>query len=344
MPRTPADTVIGDGCIDGSISSSDVIHLNVGGCTKVAVLRRTLTSFDSMLATRFSGRWDDSIEKDRDGNFFIDQPPELFVPLLNYLRAKMVETPRAPPVVSPLFHVAEEEKGFFRIVEYYGLTSTVYPCVPQVTTMYMPVTFNPSKACTINENSVSAIKMSPVRLQPIGHCRRIISYEVRLGKNILGKNNFRIGWQTDDCRRVTALEWSYCYNSLSVWTGQTNTSGSTLPLPDNVVLQEGSVIRCCTPCDESAVPDWWVDGNKIRIIMPDDPHSSDSSDEDPPLTRRTRQVAGEGNHSTHKFESHFDIFCQWETEPCPPVPYIIGKGEWDILDIQLDFRTQLQGR
>jgi hypothetical protein len=38
---------------------SDVLTLNVGG-SKTAVLRRTLISVDgSMLASRFSGRWDE---------------------------------------------------------------------------------------------------------------------------------------------------------------------------------------------------------------------------------------------------------------------------------------------
>jgi len=42
---------------------SDVLNLNVGG-TVISVLRRTLTSIEgSMLASRFSGRWDDSLEK-----------------------------------------------------------------------------------------------------------------------------------------------------------------------------------------------------------------------------------------------------------------------------------------
>ena len=57
---------------------------NVGG-TLTAVLRRTFTSVEgSLLASRFSGRWDDSIEKDRHGNFFIDQPIELFLPMIKY--------------------------------------------------------------------------------------------------------------------------------------------------------------------------------------------------------------------------------------------------------------------
>lgn len=51
------------GCGD----ANDVIQLNVGG-TLVTTLRRTLTYVeDSMLAARFSGRWDESIEKTRMG-------------------------------------------------------------------------------------------------------------------------------------------------------------------------------------------------------------------------------------------------------------------------------------
>ena len=75
---------------------SDVLRLNVGG-TCIDVLRRTLTSVEgSMLATRFSGRWDDSLEKDADGNFFIDQPIELFLPLVNlFTCSRMRDSPRA---------------------------------------------------------------------------------------------------------------------------------------------------------------------------------------------------------------------------------------------------------
>lgn len=100
----------------------DVLHLNVGGHV-TAVLRRTLTSVEgSMLASRFSGRWDDSIEKDRDGNFFIDQPYELFEPMINYLRAKACETALAPPVTSPEFHSEEKRRDFVRMVEYFGIS------------------------------------------------------------------------------------------------------------------------------------------------------------------------------------------------------------------------------
>ncbi len=98
----------------------DVLHLNVGG-TLTAVLRKTLTSVDgSMLASRFSGRWDDCLEKDKDGNFFIDQPMELFGPMIDYLRAKACETALAPPVTTPEFENEKKRRDFVRMVEYFG--------------------------------------------------------------------------------------------------------------------------------------------------------------------------------------------------------------------------------
>jgi len=105
---------------------SDVLHLNVGG-TRIDVLRRTLTSVEgSMLASRFSGRWDDSLEKDADGNFFIDQPIELFLPMVNYLRARACMTPRVPFVKSPKVS-GELYTDFMGMLEYYGMTLGVYP-------------------------------------------------------------------------------------------------------------------------------------------------------------------------------------------------------------------------
>jgi BTB/POZ domain len=122
---------------------SDVLRLNVGG-TKVDVFRRTLTSVEgSLLASQFSGRWDDSLAKDADGNFFLDQPIELFLILVNYLRDRENESHLAPPLRSPWFgdehdaearmpvaQKAEEEQkriSFFRMLEHYNLTLGVYP-------------------------------------------------------------------------------------------------------------------------------------------------------------------------------------------------------------------------
>jgi len=102
---------------------TDVLHLNIGGSTYVAVLRRVLTQFeDSMLASMFSGRWDDSLPKDKDGNFFLDHDPEVFMCLLKYLR--MLDQKRGSNVYVPIPGDSCEVGG---LLEYYGLTLSIYP-------------------------------------------------------------------------------------------------------------------------------------------------------------------------------------------------------------------------
>lgn len=56
-----------------------------------------------MLASKFSGRWDESLEKTPEGRFFIDQSIDLFLPLIDYLRgvalvphARLVRPPNPP--------------------------------------------------------------------------------------------------------------------------------------------------------------------------------------------------------------------------------------------------------
>ena len=109
----------------------DVLALNCGG-TKIQVLRKTLTQYDkSMLAARFSGRWDDSIEKDAEGAFFIDHPPELMIPLLNFLRARAIETPGTivpPPQAMESLHPSGPARlnRMVDMVEHFGMTPFVY--------------------------------------------------------------------------------------------------------------------------------------------------------------------------------------------------------------------------
>ena len=103
---------------------SDIIQLNVGGQTNIAVHRRTLTQFqDSMLAAKFSGRWDDSMEHDRDGNIFIDQDPDNFFILINYLRLRMNNRSRQVPDK----HMPKATYSFCSMLEYYDLMPGVYP-------------------------------------------------------------------------------------------------------------------------------------------------------------------------------------------------------------------------
>ena len=75
------------------MSDNDIINLNVGG-TKLTTRRSTLCQVkDSLLATMFSGRWEDNIERDQDGAVFFDFNPQHFIIILDYLRLEKIATP-----------------------------------------------------------------------------------------------------------------------------------------------------------------------------------------------------------------------------------------------------------
>jgi len=102
---------------------TDFLQLNIGGSSRITVLRSTLTHYEgSGLASLFCGRCDDSIPKDKEGNFLLDHDPEVFLKLINFLRMvdKTKRTDVSVPTPKPT-----AELGW--LLEYYGLTFHVYP-------------------------------------------------------------------------------------------------------------------------------------------------------------------------------------------------------------------------
>ena len=99
----------------------DVLKLNVGG-TIIMIRRSTLCQYeDSLLAAHFSGRFDDSVEKMGEV-FFIDEAPELFLGLVNFLRAKARETPSEP---AKLPRALKDSSDFRSLWNFYGMPSLV---------------------------------------------------------------------------------------------------------------------------------------------------------------------------------------------------------------------------
>jgi hypothetical protein len=107
------------------VSDNDIIHLNAGG-HKLTTKRSTLCQVEgSLLASMFSGRWEDSLERDQDGAIFFDFNPQYFLVILDYLRAKKIATPENP---APLPKVAEDQaKNFNNLLEYLGLSDEIVP-------------------------------------------------------------------------------------------------------------------------------------------------------------------------------------------------------------------------
>jgi hypothetical protein len=107
------------------VSDNDIIELNVGG-HKLTTKRSTLCQVEgSLFASMFSGRWEDSLERDKDGAVFFDFNPQYFLVILEYLRAKKIATPENP---APLPKVAEEQaKSFNNLLGYLGLSDEIVP-------------------------------------------------------------------------------------------------------------------------------------------------------------------------------------------------------------------------
>ncbi len=106
-------------------SVDDIIDLNVGG-QKLRTTRSTLCQVEgSLLASMFSGRWEDSLKRDKDGAVFFDFNAQHFVLILDYLRQNKIESPENP---APLPKVSDDQlQSFTNLVDYLGLNDDIVP-------------------------------------------------------------------------------------------------------------------------------------------------------------------------------------------------------------------------
>ena len=171
-------------------NGSDIIHLNVGGSTHVAVFRRTLTHFEhSMIPSKFSGRWDDSLEKDAGGKFFIDDDPVEFMKLIEYLRMSDKRKRLDVDVPKPKATFA-----FLWMLEYYELMLSIYPLNWNLiwgkgSTMTQPTT--PNDPFIIETGS----SMCAFSLDLEGRPQNAASLRIVLERGSKGQ----IGWARKDC-------------------------------------------------------------------------------------------------------------------------------------------------
>ena len=101
------------------VADDDIIYLNIGGET-MHCSRSTLCQVKgSLLASMFSGRWEDRLKKDKHGNVFLDFNPSCFKVILNYLRAKRIESP--PRMAKKPTPPPNEDDNFWNLAHYLGL-------------------------------------------------------------------------------------------------------------------------------------------------------------------------------------------------------------------------------
>merc|ERR1719510_1421162 len=70
-----------------SAGRNDLIGLNLGGERVVKVKRSLLLQIEgSMLASMFSGRYEEQLDRDEHGNVFFDYSASVMMPLIEFLR------------------------------------------------------------------------------------------------------------------------------------------------------------------------------------------------------------------------------------------------------------------
>jgi hypothetical protein len=108
-------------------SESDVMALNIRG-THLDVFRGTLTAVPGLLATIFNGNWDENLSMDSNGRFFLDEDPEIFIALVNYLRerSRMLPSGKKCPKL-PYFSNDDTTERFVRMVSGYHLEQHLWP-------------------------------------------------------------------------------------------------------------------------------------------------------------------------------------------------------------------------
>lgn len=284
---------------------SDVLVLNLGG-TKLHVSRKTLCQYEpSLLAAHFSGRWDESVEKDADGAFFIDQPVELFLPLINFLRAKAIETPGSrvsiPSRDNGYLVSPASKEDFERVVDYFGMTPFVYQ---QEWSLHRGPKENMSSASG-TEPSTSCATWSTFMLRPEPcHDRIIKSFTVVLDS----VERPQIGWASmgSGCDFASSID-SQEHKGVGEEGSSIGLDGvrggichqGSVQQAVQVNLQAGSVVTCTR---EETTYKWLVNGEEVAAI--------------------DLKVFGTWNHQNNAYYLHL--------ADGGPKPTVSGKGQWRI--------------
>lgn len=267
---------------------SDVIPLNIGG-TRCHVLRKTLCQYEtSMLAAHFPGRWDNSIEKDADGFFFIDQPYELFIVLINFLRAKAIEAPSSRAEVPAEVKTSAD---FHRVVDYYGMTPFVYQ---QCFSLHRGQE-RTGEISSGPEPSIDSAAWTTFFLRANGHARILNSFEVVIGS----VERPQIGWaeisvykpqfSASEHKGVGEEEASV---ALDRDRGGIFHAGKCKPSTPNLALQAGTVVACEKTRHHFR---WLIDGVEVAAVLRADTSLKNDRPELVPV------ISGKGQWKVTKF-------------------------------------------
>ena len=272
-----------------------------------------------MLAVRFSGRWERDNDDDNDNNetFFIDFSPVIFLPLIDYLRAKWVETPahiKAAPTPGTFADDDELFGDFLRMVDYYGLAEEMYPI--------RLVPLGEQGPTSPTDNSIVYVatgvdmhdtQMQRYVLQTTNPDDRITSFQILFDQDYHPQNaaddlNFGLGWV--DPRQLPSDSVSMdCFRAHKKFTGW-YFCGSRVA--GGIVTCNREHIACTGVFDE--------DGSGTTSSGSSNSSSSASFDK---------------NRRKH-FQRQRKYRMKFSNIPVNHVPVLGGIGKWRLVNVQME--------
>ena len=257
------------------VSDDDIIQLNVGG-QRMTTTRSTLCQIEgSLLATMFSGRWEDKLKRDKEEAVFFDFNPLYFTIILDYLRARKMATAENP---APLPKVSEDQvKNFLNLVEYLGLSNEIaLPVDEEVvpTENVVSEKFNSrSSEITLQENGIVAVHSSSGHKYVLGenvYNRGIVRFKLTLESF---QNNHWIMVGVVKSNVVSQGNGSFNWSGNNGWSlgdnGQVYTNGSCSCNESLKKLsKQGDTVELVLNCDEGLLSLHLPTGQQFNIDIP----------------------------------------------------------------------------
>ena len=258
-----------------NVNDDDLIDLNVGG-TKLTTTRSTLCQVqDSLLASMFSGRWEDNIKRDKDGTVFFDFNPQHFILILDYLRVKKIERPDNPPSLPKV--PEDQSESFNSLVRYLGLSNEI-SATSKLT---------PSEKFNSYSSGVSLEEEGQVAVH-----NQTTAHDYVLGENLYSQGTVNLKLKLESfqdnqwmfvgvtkasvnqslapvsdrvsCKWPGSYGWSLGSSGGSVWKNRTCTTDQTLMN----VLKQGDTVKLVLQCEAGKLSLDLPTGQKFNIDMP----------------------------------------------------------------------------
>ena len=250
------------------VNDDDLIDLNIGG-QRLTTTRSTLCQIEgSLLASMFSGRWEDRLKRDKDGAVFFDFNPQYFILILDYLRARKIAS---ADQAAPFPTVPEDQlKTFTSLVEYLGLSD-------EIVSSHEKFNFHSSNVAVKENGKVAAHDDTQGHGYVLGknvYNKGIADLKLKLES--LKKDQWMfVGVMKDDavapplednvsCAWSGSYGWVLGLDSGRVWKDGTYTTDGTL----KGLTKQGDTIELVLDCEAGKLSLHLPTGNKFHIKIP----------------------------------------------------------------------------